>query len=188
MHTLGLFVQSDFIYQAIGIVALIICVLSFQIKSNKVFLLFQCVSCGLFAIQFGLGGAWAGLLLNCVCVGRCLALAFIKNKQARKIATIIICIMFAIAGSISFLVFNEKIFIAIITTTASIVGAISIATDNEKIIRYVQICFVSPCWLFNNIFFLSIGGIIAECLNVVSAAIALIRWRKEEIANKKLSS
>lgn len=168
------------VYQSIGIVALIIGAVSFQIKNNRYFLLLQCLSCALFGVQFLICKAWAGFLLNCVCVFRCLLFAFIENKKARKIATVFLSIAFAAAGVLSVLIFKGELWVAILTSLASIVGAISIATDNEKIIRYVQIGFVSPCWLANNIYFLSIGGIVSECLNIVSASIALLRWRKKK--------
>ena len=180
MFALSIVSSSSFIYQFIGIVALVICVLSFQIKNNKYFLLLQLVSCSLFALQFFLGGSWAGFLLNCVCVFRCLAFAFVTKKRPRRILTVFICLGFAAAGIVSYFVYKQNIILVLIATLASIVGAISIAFDNEKIIRYVQIAFVSPCWIAHNIFFLSIGGIVSEALNIVSALIALLRWKKAD--------
>lgn len=175
---------SDFIYQAIGIVGLVVCVLSFQFKSNKTFLIMQAVSCLLFAVQFYLAGAWVAFILNSICVVRSILYIFIKGKRLNLFVTILLCVLYVTAMFISIFIFNEVIFIAILCTIGSLTGTITIATDNNKIIRYFQLGIISPCWLVNNIFYLSIGGIIAETFNMVSALIALIRWRLLEKKEK----
>lgn len=166
---------KEFLYQAIGIVAAVICILSFQIKDNKKFCIAQGFSSILFAFQFFYGGAIAAGIMNSICVVRSFTYAYLKDKKLRISATVLFSILFLTAMFISIFVFKDKWYLALVTGTASVVSSAAICSDNNKIIRWAQLCYVSPCWLFNNIMVRSIGAIITEAFAIVSVIIALIR-------------
>lgn len=170
------------LYQAIGIIAMICSCLSFQFKKNFLFLVFQCVACALFSYQFYMTGAWVACIMNGICILRCIFYAFNRGIIKRIIFTVIFCLMFVGAAILSSVKFEENWIISILCCLASIASTIAISTKNNTIIRMAQVTFVSPVWLFNGIFYLSIGGIIAESLNWLSAFIALI---KNAIGKKK---
>lgn len=167
------------IAQIIGIVATIICVLSFQIRSNKGFCLAQCCCNALFAIHFFMLGAWASAIMNSICILRSVTYAFTKPMKYRILATTIFSILFIAAIVLSIVILKDVWYLAVLTGSASVVSSIAICTDNNKIIRWSQICYVSPCWLFNNAWVKSIGGIITEGFNWVSSLIALIRFYRK---------
>ena len=169
------FSTYDLIYQSIGIIAAIICILSFQIKDNKGFCIAQCVGSTLFAIQFYVGHAWAAAIMNTICIFRSITYAYVKKMNIRVYFTILFSILFTIAAILAVSVFKDFWLLALLTGSASIVSSIGICTNNNKIIRWFQLCYVSPCWLFNNIYVKSIGAIITEAFAIVSVIIALIR-------------
>lgn len=176
------------IAQVISIIATVICVLSFQIRSNKGFCLAQCCCNALFAISFFLLGTYAAAIMNTICIFRSVTYAFTKPMKWRIFSTIVFSILFAVAIVLSITVFGDVWYLAALTGSASIVSSIAICTDNNKVIRWCQICYVSPCWLFNNVWVISIGGIITEAFNWISSLIALIRfYRKPGSQNEKTS-
>ena len=166
----------DIVYQSIGIVAAIVCILSFQIKDNKGFCIAQCIGSTLFAIQFYVGHAWAAAIMNTICIFRSITYAYVKKMNVRIYFTILFSVMFTAAAIVAVTVFKDFWLLALLTGSASIVSSIGICTDNNKVIRWLQLCYVSPCWLFNNIYVRSIGAIITETFAIVSVIIALIRF------------
>lgn len=176
----------NFIVQTIGIIGGIVCIISFQIKNNKTFLIFQLVSTLLFVVQFGLLKAWSGMLLNIVGAFRAIFFAF-KNEKKIKL-NFVIGIFFCLACSscavIAVCCFKELWYISLIIGLAQVVGTIAIMTNDPIKIRILQLAIVSPCWLFNNIFYFSIGGIVTECCNIISTIVALIRFKSQEKKKK----
>lgn len=172
----------EIICQVIGIIAAIVALVSFQFKQNKKYLILQAIASIIFIIQFGLLQAWAAMLLNIVALFRALLFAFVKfkTKKGNLIMCIAFCLLNIACSLIACLLFNEVWFIGLIIGLAQIVGTIAIYSDNPKIIRWAQLCFVSPCWLFNNIFYFSIGGIVTESCNIISIIISLIRFKIDD--------
>ena len=179
------FSTYDFIYQSIGILGAIVCILSFQIKDNKVFCIAQCLGSTLFAIQFYVGHAWAAAIMNTICIFRSITYAYVKDMKYRIGFTVLFSILFTVAAILAITVFKDIWFLAILTGSASIVSSIGICTNNNKVIRWLQLFYVSPCWLTNNIYVKSIGAIITEAFAIVSVIIALIRFY---IIDKKKSA
>ena len=73
--------------------------------------------------------------------------------------------------------------IAAICCSASIASTIVISTRNNLALQFVQLFYVSPCWIANAIFYLSLGAFISEAMNIISVIINLTR---RYIAYKKL--
>ena len=171
------------IYQGIGVIALL-SALSFQFKTVKKILLVQGTGSIFWCVHFLLGGAYAACIMNALCVIRSIAYIFITNKKARWAFTGVICALFIGAGVLSVLQFNELWFIAVLTGSASIAGNIFFSLENERIYKYVQLGYISPCWMFNNIWYMSIGGILCESFNIVSVIVYIIRTSIKKKTNK----
>lgn len=178
--------KLQFIYQTIGILAVILSFFSFQTRKNKVFLILQSASCALFAIQFSLANAWVAVISNIVCVIRGFVYAANRNKLTNIIFTIVICLAFATISVLGITVFREMWYISILCCSASIASTIAISTNKNVLIHTVQLFYVSPCWLVNNIYYFSIGAIISEILNIISVLITFskrfIDYQKRKIA------
>lgn len=170
-------------YQSLGIIAAVFNVGSYQFKKNKHYLLMQVISAAFFTTQFAIGHAWAAMFLNAMSGVRAIVYIILDNKSKKShvIAGIFIAIINAGLALISYLFFNEYWFIALIIGLAQVVGTVALIINSPKVIRWVQLCFVSPCWLFNNIFYASLGGIITESTNIISIIVSLIRFREKNI-------
>lgn len=174
------------LYQSIGIVALIIVVISFQIKEQKKVLIANGVASIFWSIHFFLTGAYSGVIINSIAIIRGFAFAFIKSDKWRIITSIILTVLLVGSGVVTVTIFNEIWFLAVITTVGSAVGTILFSLNSPKYLRLGQLFGVSPAWLFYNIWYLSIGGIIGETLNIVSVIVSLIRFRYSKKQDKKM--
>lgn len=166
----------DIIYQVLGIFAGTCNIVSFQFKKNKQLLTLQLIAGFLCVVHFFLIKAWAGMLLNVLVCARSIFYISKKSKICNLVFCSLVCLLTIGVGLVATLLLDEVFYIAIIVCAAQIVGTIALATQNSKVIRICQFFFVSPCWLFNNIFYFSIGGIISECFNMISALVSYIRF------------
>ena len=51
--------------------------------------------------------------------------------------------------------------------------------EDGKKIRYFQVSALSPAWLIHNIFNFTLGGILAEIFNMISAVVSIVRFGKK---------
>lgn len=185
MNLLTTITFSTIIYQILGILAGTCNIVSFQFKKTKILLAFQLIAGALCVVHFFLVRAWAGMLLNVLVCARSIFYISKKNLKINIIVCSILCLLTVGVGLVSTLLLGEIFYIAIIVTVAQLVGTIALATQNSKVIRLFQLFIVSPCWMFNNIFYFSIGGIISEAFNMISALVSYIRFflaKKEKTA------
>lgn len=165
--------------QVLSILALGLTVLSFQCRSNRKFFLVQEAAGLFYTISFILLGAWSGAFMNIYGVIRPEVLRREKIASSKWTLAGLLFLLLLCALSAVFL-FKEVWYLALISGIAQIAGTICMWSQNGKWIRLGQLFFVSPLWLTYN-FMLpipSIGGVIAEIINVISGLIALFRYRK----------
>lgn len=170
----------EFIYQTIGIIAMITLAGSFLFKSKKLFCLFQSIGCLLFGIQFSLVGAWAGSILDCISGIRAIVYFFLKNKKPRLCWFFVFTAIYIFAGTSTMLWMNEEWFIAVLIMLAQSLGTFGLYYNSQIFIRYSQVFFISLVWLFNSIYYFSIGGIICESLGIVTSIIFIVRYHLEK--------
>ncbi len=168
-----------FIAQTIGILASIISICSYQFKKNKIYLILQMTFGLLISTQFALLKAWGGCIMNLIGMTRALTFAFKDrtNKESNKFDGFIFCVLFVAGSIITMNRFGEIWFTGLAVCFAQIMGTISFVSDDPKTIRLFQLFFVAPFWLFYDIFYFSIGGIITESFVVVSIIVSLIRFK-----------
>lgn len=171
-------IEFQILYQLIGILAVIVSFISYQFKENKMFLWFQSLSCALFSVQFALGEFWVPAMMNALCILRSVFYAISKNKKLDFALAIIFSLLFITIAVINICYLSQSIFFSIICCLASIVSTVTLSIKKNLVIRIAQLSFVSPVWLANGIYTCSIGGIIAESMNIISVIIALIKNKK----------
>ena len=159
--------------QAVGMVATVISILSFQCKDNRKLFLMQIASSSIFALHYLLLGAHTGLLLNLASVVR---LVFLYNGQKRwarhAMSMVGVTLLMAFCGAVTW-----SGWLSLLPTAAMVVGTPFYWSQTGKTLRWAQLCFISPCWLTYNIALLSFPGIITEILAMLSVIISLIRFR-----------
>ncbi len=158
--------------QIISIMGVALLFVSFQMKSNGKLFLIQIFSGAAFMTSFLLLGDLSGAAANAVGVLRCVLFLAFKNRKNPTV-----CILVE-AAFVLVCVFTYVNVFSVLVTLAQMASTVTLWSDNGKAIRWVQLCVTSPLWLANNIYVLSIGGIVGEVVNMTSSVIALIRFRK----------
>jgi len=169
----------EILAQTIGIIAMAVGAFSLAQKNTKTILFIQIFSTALFSINYFLLGAYAGAVLNVLSLARNLIIRQKKRAWANpKIWFPIFVVSFAIAvylsgdGLMGLLPFAGCIFVSI--------GLY--IDDGSKARRFIV--WSSPCWLIYNIISFTIGGIIAEIINMCSLISAFIRFDMKKSSNQ----
>lgn len=162
---------KQIIAQVIGIIAMAVCISSFQFKKNKHLFIVQGISSTLFFLHYLLLGQSAGAFMNLLSIMRsvCLNVKFLRNR---------VCEVLLIIGFFVIAAFTFDSWLTILILIAQVGGTIVYWQNKAKRIRIFQLAVSSPCWLLHNIFAFSIGGIITEVFNIASTVISMIRFRK----------
>lgn len=170
--------------QIMGIIAMAFMIASFQIKSNRRLLIAQGIGGFLFSLNYLLLGSIVGAGLNVVNVLRSY---FGMNEKTRSKATfwllnVLYLVMAAVYVILSVKDGSFNVYLTawnIILTFAQIVATWAIYKDDGAVIRKCNLFFVSPIWLFNNIFItFTIGGILCEVFCISSVIISFVRFGK----------
>lgn len=170
----------EIIAQILSIFGMVFSILSFQQKKQSVLLTFIICGCVFFTTSFLLLGAYVGAILNAIGIFRAVAFLNKEKFKADHIAWLIgYIVVFIIIYVLTFTVFGiEPKPINFIIEILPIVGMttqhISYRKNNTKSTRkYGLIC--SPSWLIYNIYYMSIGAIIGETLNICSIVVGILR-------------
>ena len=167
----------ELVAQGLGIIGLIIIVASFQCKKNSNLFFMQGIGSFMFFLNFILIGAYGGAFFNFANLIRGLLFAYGK-KRPWKLVVVEIAYTLCFAFSIVLDPSAWSIFLVALPYTSLIIMSVFMYKGNPKHIRYLQIGYGSPTWIFHNIFNFSLGGIICESFNMISSFIYLIRERK----------
>ena len=162
--------------QAVGVIATLLIVSSFQAKKRLSLLLIQTASSVLWAAHFFMIGQPTGAILNLICVVR--NLIYSKKNEWKWAGSIVSPLSFVILSMAVPMLTYENIF-SIIPMIGNSISSIALFLNKERQIRILSI-FVSVCWLAYNLSAFSIPGIITETSNIVSITIALIRFRNKK--------
>ena len=169
--------------QVLGIVAIILGFVSFQMKTQKGLLFMQVCVAAVFCVHYFLIEAYSGMAMNAVCIVRNLVYDHQNQKAAKNklipiIFVVIQCVMCALTWDAWYSVF-VLVGIAINTYCMSF-------SDPQNVRK--SIFFSCPLVLIYNIFASSIGGIIYESVAIASAFIGVIKNRKKVKASDKEAS
>jgi len=159
--------------QAIGFVAVLFFIFSYQIRSNKMLFLMQLIGTAMFCCQFLLLGATSGAMnLVGIIVRNGLLMKYRDWKWVRSKWTVVIFLIFFTAafvmtwqGPISLLPFA-----AVVGTT------IAYWTDNAQKIRLGNLVCGSPCWLCYDAIIGSWAGVLNEAITLGSILISIWRY------------
>lgn len=173
-------VALNIIYQLVGLLAMVASYISFQRNKTKDFLWLQCLACTLFSVQFFMTKAMTACIMNALCIFRCIFFFFNKNRKLDFVFGGIISLFFIGATVISIVLFKENPIISIVCLVGSITSTFALASKHYFIIRYAQAFIVSPIWIANGIFYLSIGEIISEISNIFACCMSLLRKHREK--------
>ena len=170
--------------QAIGIVAMVLAILSYQRKTQRGVILMQLFSSTLFAINMAMLGATMGALMNLTGAVRAIIFANKEKFHADQIGWVYGFIaVFVLFYALTFTVFGAPVtplnliveFLPVLGMSAQTIGF------HQKEARHVRAVGLisSPSWLIYNFFGGSIGGILCEIFSLISIFIGILRYDRK---------
>lgn len=165
----------EIIGQLLGIVAVILGFVSFQMKTPRGILFFQIITSLVFSAHYLLIGALTAMALNLLAVIKCVVY-FLRNKAGKNgfVAPAIFTVLTIITSILTWDGWHSAFIM-----TGLVVNTISLALPNANKTRLCMF-IKSPLCLVYNAIASSGGGVIYECAVLVSSLIGVIRDRKEK--------
>ena len=174
----------EIIAQAIGIVAMVFNILSYQGKKQKTVITLQLFGGLLFAVNFWMIGAKVGGILNVIAVIRALIFLFKDKLKANSVFWLIGFILSYITVYIlTFTTFGTELTPwTLIRELLPVIGMTALSVgfrlkDAANIRKYGLVS--SPAWLIYNIAVGSWGAIICETLTLISIFVGMFRHDKK---------
>ncbi len=163
----------EIIAHALGIIAALILILSFQVHDKKMLVVTQTIGFFCFSIHYFLIGAYSGAALNLICsVRNILYYLRTKNSKNGPLLPIIFAIILVIASAFSWDGYHSLFIIIGLAINTLSLGLLD--TQNFR----KSLLISCPLVLLYNIFELSVGGIINEGLSIISGIIGILRYIK----------
>lgn len=170
---------SMMIGQAMGLVAVVLGFMSFQMRTQKKLLVLQTATTIAFCIHYYLIGATSGLMLNLLGIIRNLAY-YHKDKPifSGKKCPIFFAVLMGLVGLLSW-----QGYYSIFVVLGLVINTYCLSFANPQYIR-TSILVSSPLVLTYDAFVMSIGGVIYESVVIVSSIIGIIRYRTQKEEEK----
>ena len=175
-----------FIGQAIGVIALLFAIISFQQKTQKKIVFIQLISSTLFSVHFFLLGAYVGCLLNFIGIFRAAIFTNKNKKWARNkfwlwffIAVSILAVVITMDGDLNLLTWNIDFgkvhtYFAFLPMIGMILTTVAFWVENAKTVRRISFPS-SPCWMIYNAYNSSWAGVATEMFVMCSIIIGMLR-------------
>lgn len=173
------------IAQAIGIIAMLFNIFSYQQKSAKRIIALQFFGASFFALNYLMLGAYIATMLNAVGVIR--AILFLKKEKTKvdKIGWVAVFgVAYVAAYVLNFTVLGKEptarnLLVEVLPVIAMFATHLAYRYDSPKTLR--GFCLISSVsWLVFNIVNFAIGAILCEVFSLISIAIATVRQDKKE--------
>lgn len=164
----------EIIGQVLSIIGMAVIFASLQIKNRIGFYVVQIGGNLLFTISFLLLGNIAGALMNLLGIVR--GFMMMQPDEKRRTWQFVLMNLLFVAAAIFAATVGKMGWDALFSVAAQVVGTVCMWYGGDRTIRWGQLCIISPLWLINNtLISFSIGGVLGEAFNMVSASIYLIR-------------
>ena len=174
----------EIIAQAIGIVAMVFNILSYQGKKQKTVITLQLFGGLLFAVNFWMIGAKVGGVLNVIAVIRALIFLFKDKLKAESVFWLIgFVLSYIVVYILTFTTFGTELTPwTLIRELLPVIGMTALSVgfrlkDAANIRKYGLVS--SPAWLIYNIAVGSWGAIICETLTLISIFVGMFRHDKK---------
>jgi len=165
--------------QMLGIVAIILGFISYQMSSQKKLLFLQVVTTVVFFLHYWMIGATSGMAMNIVNLFR--NITYYYRSRTGKQGWLVPLLYAVILSAIGILTWEA--WYSVFVFSGVIVHTIGMSLPNPQMVRK-SILISSPLVLIYDIFVRSYGGIVYESVAVVSCLIGLFRHKTEEISQQ----
>lgn len=179
----------DWIAQGVGLVATAVALWSFQQKTQRGIVCLQLISTTLFAVHFGLLGAYTGCLLNGVAAVRAALFTRLSRWRWLESPWLVGAFTAAFAGVylLQFTLFGTapqtlNLLLELLPVVGMVCTTLAVRSRDAGRVRLFSL-ISSPLWLVYNACHLSAGGVITETLSLISILTAM--WRLDRTAKEK---
>ena len=168
----------EYIGQGFGIIAVIIGIITYQLKSQRQIIVALIFTTIVFSLHYGFLGQWTGMAMNMVGMTRAVAYYFRNKKGSRdQVVPIIFTSLMAVAGILTWTSwYSVFVFAGLVIN-----GYCTSFYDSQKV--RMSILVTSPLVIVYNVFAQSYGGIVYESMAIISAILGLAaayRLKKKE--------
>ena len=169
--------------QILSVAAMACNVLSYQQKKQRTLLLLQMLGCTLFSASYFMLGATMGTILNIIAAIRAIIFSFPdKLKTSHPAWQVGFGISYVTMYVLGFTVFEIEVspislIIEFLPVFAMAALSVGFMLGTSKAVRRTG-TLASPAWLVYNIYYMSIGALIGEGLNIASIFIGMARHDK----------
>lgn len=166
--------------QIIGLAAVGLYLLSYQLKKRRHIVWVTCISNALYVLQYVLLGAFSGAIMDFMSTVSSF-LAAKKNEQPfRRHAKWLAesnMIVIAVVGLIS--AFLQREWIELLPIAGALLQTGGLWCDDEQTIRKFGLCS-APFWLVYNYISQAYGASLGSVIAIISIIIAMVRYRKKD--------
>lgn len=165
----------DWIIQGIGGVAIIATVIAFQCKKHYWILFWRSVSALIFVLQYFLLGAYTGVAMDFIGVGRNFLFAELVRREKKTWPWILVfTAIFLAAGALTW-----QGWISIFIIAAKLISNAGYGNKNTLVLRLMSL-LTSVFWLVYNVYVFTLAGILCEAFAIGSILVALWRFHIKE--------
>ena len=159
--------------QALGVVAVILGFITYQMKSPKKLLIVNLITCGVFCLHYLLIGAISGAVMNGIGIIRNIVYT---NRDKKVFSSPAWPFIFAAIMVIGGLVTWQD-WRSVLMVSALFINSLALSLKNAQHIRF-SLLITCPLVLIYDVLLHSYGGMVYEGMSIVSAIIGIIRFRK----------
>jgi hypothetical protein len=171
-----------YIAQALGIVAVALAFINYQVKTRAQVLFVHIATTLCFSLHYLLLGAWAGMIMNFVGFIRDVVFYFVGKKgKVSKTLVILFAVVLGAMGIAASLIAKEGWYF-VLSVVGLVINSCAMSFTNPNHIRK-SILITSPMVLVYNCFVRSYGGAVYEAVAIISALIGVIRFSKKTDKN-----
>lgn len=165
--------------QVIGLAAVGLYLLSYQLKKRRHIVWTTCISNGLYVLQYILLGAFSGAILDFLSTVSSF-MAAKKNtpslKAHARLLAVINMAVIAVVGLAS--AYIQQDWIELIPIVGALFQTGGLWCDDEQNIRIFGLCG-APFWLVYNYISQAYGAALGSLIAIISVVTAIIRYRKK---------
>ena len=166
--------------QIIGVAAVCLYLLSYQLKKRKQIVWTTCISNGLYVLQYVLLGAFSGAVMDLLSTVASFFAAGKNNpsfKKYTKLCTMLSLVIIAVSGIAIAVV--QKDAVELIAVAGALLQTGGLWFEKEQTIRKFGLCS-APFWLCYNFMSQAYGAAIGSVLAMVSVIVSMVRYRQEK--------
>lgn len=169
------YLYSDIIWynivtEIVGILGIIAAVLAFQCKKHKNLMIFRTANELLFAIQYGMLGAFTGMAMNILGSTRNITFAYMVDHKKNTIPARVIFSALITA----FILFTWEGPKSLLSGISKIITTFAYGSSKTSLVRLLTI-ITSSSWLIYNLLVKSYAGVVCEILTLISIVMGIIR-------------